>query len=102
MVLQIDEAAAAAASLEAWASAPGRERESALGLLELTGPPVTPDDVAPTPPIWERLQALPDPVEGAVPRATSTPKKGQPVPRPARRRRRVRRREWKALERVSV
>ena len=108
MVLQIDEAAAAAASLEAWASAPAREREGALGLLELAvSPPAThpahdgpawappAEDAAPFPPIWERLQALPDPV--GVPRATSTP-----LPRPARRRRRLRRREWKPLERVSV
>ena len=83
MVLQIDEAAAAAALLVAWASAPGRERDAAAGLLQLAGPPATPDDAAPTPPIWERLEALPDPVGGALPMATSTPKKvhhrGSPV-----------------------
>ena len=72
----------------------------ALGLLELAvSPPATrPAHAAPTPPIWERLEALPDLV--GEPRATSTPKKR--LPRPARRRRRLRRREWKPLERVSV
>ena len=100
MVLQIDEAAAAAASLEAWGGAARRERDAAVALLELAvEPPTTrPAHAAPTPPIWERLEALPDPL--GIPRATSTPVKR--LPQPPRRRRRLRRREWKPLERVSV
>ena len=110
--LQIDEAAAAAASLEAWGGAARREREAAAGLMQLAvSPPATRPapprptpawappaaSAAPSPPIWGRLEELPDPV--GVPRATSTPVKGhqQPIPR-----RRLRRREWKPLERVSV
>ena len=91
MVLQINEAAAAAATVEAWAGAGQDEGDAALGLLHLGeawrpaasstplkwAPPA--EHTAPTPPIWERLEALPDPVGGGVPR-----------------------REWKALERVSV
>ena len=97
--LQIDEAAAAATSLEAWASAPARERDASMGLLAMAVEPA-----APSPPIWERLHALPDPL--GEPRATSTPKKGTPkkgttVTTP-RRWRRLLRREWKPLERVSV
>ena len=99
MVLQIDEAAAAAASLEAWGGAARRERDAAVALLELAvEPPTTrPAHAAPTPPIWQRLEELPDLV--GEPRATSTPLPRRLPPPP---RRRLRRRDWKPLERVSV
>ena len=114
--LQIDEAAAAAASLEAWGAAPPEEGDAALGLLEL-GAAWSPAATS-TPSKGPALEAAPARERAAVkgllelasPHRASAAWEAAPSPERVAAKGLLRlgdvtpppSRAWKALERVSV